>query len=102
MREGHTKLASSPPSPAYTAEKELATYKPADLGRNYEYYNGNAVFFLNGRLINSRQKPLNILTAFLAILPAVLFFVFSWVSNFLLSDIDYMLTMLKQCPMAMA
>jgi len=76
--EGHTKLASSPPSPSgYAHEKQSTPNKAVDVGRNYEYYNGNAVFFLKGRLINSRQRPLNILTAFIAVLPAILFFIFS-------------------------
>lgn len=79
-REGHTKLASSPPSPAYPVERKQVTVEKTDLGRNYEYFNGNATFFLRGRLINTRQRPLNLLTAFFAILPAILFFIFSYVS----------------------
>ena len=77
FREGHTKLASAPSSPSYAPEKEPVKRSTPDVGRNYEYYNGNAVFYLRGRLINSRQKPLNIATALLAFLPAVLFFIFS-------------------------
>ncbi|KAL1301508.1 hypothetical protein AAFC00_005751 [Neodothiora populina] len=78
FRDGHTKLESAPPSPAgYAAEEKAPKAIRPDLGRNHEYYNGNAVFFLHGRLINARQRPLNLLTAFMAILPAVLFFVFS-------------------------
>lgn len=78
-REGHTKLSSVPPSPAYTTEKTPVNYDRANLGKNYEYYNGNSIFFLKGRLINTRQRPLNLLTALLAILPAILFFIFSYV-----------------------
>lgn len=74
---GHAKLQSQPPSPNPWSEKR-SLYKPGGtVGKNYEYYNGNAVFFFQGRLLNSRQKPLNALTGFLTILPAGLFFGFS-------------------------
>ncbi|KEQ89094.1 zf-DHHC-domain-containing protein [Aureobasidium pullulans EXF-150] len=76
-RDGHEKLPSVPPSPAnYKATPVLDDYKPST-GRNYQYFNGNAVFFLRGRLINTRQRPLNVFTALLAIIPAALFFGFS-------------------------
>ncbi|TKX24565.1 hypothetical protein C1H76_3174 [Elsinoe australis] len=71
---GHRRLESGPSSPESTPEKRTVQ---TDLGRNYEYYNGNAVFLCQGRLINTRQKPLSALTGFLAVLPAALFFVFS-------------------------
>lgn len=76
-RDGRLKLSSTPPSPAYPPEKSHVGEDRPNLGRNHEYYNGNATFFLQGRLINTRQRPLNLLTAFVAILPAILFFVFS-------------------------
>lgn len=87
-REGHTKLASAPPSPLYPSEKKFESHERVDVGRNYEYFSGNAVFLLSGRLINARQRPLNLLTALLAILPAVLFFIFSYVPT---------LTCLEKC-----
>lgn len=73
---GHRRLqsASSPSSPE--SEMEKRAHKP-NLGRNYEYYNGNFIFFFRGRLSNTRQRPLNALTGFLAVLPAALFFAFS-------------------------
>ena len=71
---GHEKLGSAPTSPQYGVEKSTAR---SDLGRNYEYYNGNFIFFFQGRLLNTRQKPLSAITAFLSILPAALFFAFS-------------------------
>jgi palmitoyltransferase ZDHHC9/14/18 len=58
-----------------TSPTQSTSYSHA--GRNYEYFNGNAVFFLRGRLINTRQRPLNVFTALLAIIPAALFFGFS-------------------------
>ncbi|KAF2155135.1 hypothetical protein K461DRAFT_319592 [Myriangium duriaei CBS 260.36] len=71
---GHRRLDSAPSSPESELEKRTDR---ANLGRNYEYYNGNYVFFLKGRLLNARQRPLNALTGFLAVLPAALFFAFS-------------------------
>ena len=45
--------------------------------RNYEYFQGNTIFWLGGRLQNARDQPINIATAVMLILPAILFFVFS-------------------------
>ncbi|KAH8703817.1 putative DHHC zinc finger membrane protein [Talaromyces proteolyticus] len=50
---------------------------PANLGKNYEYFTGNTVFWGNGRFQNSRDKPVNIATGTMVVLPSVLFFVFS-------------------------
>lgn len=51
-----------------------------DLGKNFEYFTGNNIFFLGGRFLNSRDKPVNILTAIFFILPTGLFYGYSWVS----------------------
>jgi palmitoyltransferase ZDHHC9/14/18 len=76
-RDGHEKLPSVPSSPAnYMATPIAPDHKPST-ARNHQYFNGNAVFFLHGRLINTRQRPLNVFTALLAIIPAALFFGFS-------------------------
>ena len=77
--DGHTKLTSEPPSPRpeNMTREPLSEKLAIGSDRNYEYYNGNTVFFLHGRLLNARQRPLNLVTAFLAILPAALFFGFS-------------------------
>ena len=45
--------------------------------RNYEYFQGNTIFWLGGRLQNARDRPVNIVTGVLLILPAILFFIFS-------------------------
>ena len=45
--------------------------------RNYEYFQGNTIFWLRGRLLNARDRPVNIATGVFLILPAILFFVFS-------------------------
>ena len=46
-------------------------------GRNHEFFPGNTVFCCGGRFQNTRQRPINIATGALVILPAVLFFVYS-------------------------
>lgn len=75
-RDGHQKLESRPPSPGSQPDNAKG-FGRKKLGRNYEYFSGNAIFFLRGNLMNARQRPLNLCTAFLAILPAALFFGFS-------------------------
>lgn len=78
----HQSLHSNEPSPRYneharnTQEKQYLAQQSA-LGKNYEYFEGNNVFWLGGRLQNARDRPMNIATGILLVLPAVLFFVFS-------------------------
>lgn len=76
VRDGHQKLESQPPSPGFPPNNINGIGRD-NLGRNYQYFSGNAIFFLRGRLMNARQRPLNLCTAFLAVLPAALFFGFS-------------------------
>ncbi|KAL2161220.1 hypothetical protein VTH06DRAFT_8440 [Thermothelomyces fergusii] len=68
-----------PPSSGDAGDGKAAPERKsaAQLGRNYEYFLGNTAFCLGGRLQNARQRPLNIATGALVLLPAVLFFVFS-------------------------
>ena len=49
---------------------------PKSEGKNYEYFTGNTVFGMGGRIQNTRDKPVNIGTGILVILPGVLFFVY--------------------------
>ncbi|KAJ4298512.1 Eukaryotic peptide chain release factor GTP-binding subunit [Collariella sp. IMI 366227] len=72
-------LASSPQLPPSTADgKAPSKEKPKSTsGRNYEYFAGNTVFCLGGRLQNTKHKPVNIATGSLVVIPAVLFFIFS-------------------------
>jgi palmitoyltransferase ZDHHC9/14/18 len=49
----------------------------SNLGSNFEYFEGNTVFALGGRLQNTKHRPINIATLSLVILPCVLFFIFS-------------------------
>lgn len=85
----HEKLNSTASSPRLgTMEPDLEQQKAVvskqlqkGLGKNWEYWTGNTVFCLGGRWQNARDRPVNIFTGLLVIVPAVLFFVFSapWV-----------------------
>ena len=86
-QEGHQPLSSSENSPRETRdaplpqnleqEYNLKDLRNPGLGRNYEYFQGNTVFSLGGRVQNSRDRPVNIATGILLVVPAILFFVFS-------------------------
>ncbi|KAI1501662.1 DHHC palmitoyltransferase-domain-containing protein [Biscogniauxia marginata] len=43
-------------------------------GRNHQYFEGNTVFCIGGRLQNTRHKPINIATGSFVVIPAILFF----------------------------
>ncbi|KAK0733677.1 DHHC palmitoyltransferase-domain-containing protein [Lasiosphaeria miniovina] len=79
-------IASSPHLPPPSRDGNVQP-KPDNektkLGRNYEYFEGNTVFFLGGRAQNTRHRPINIATGSLVVLPSILFFVFSapWIWN---------------------
>jgi palmitoyltransferase ZDHHC9/14/18 len=77
--EHHQSLHSEPSSPMNTISKGNlpAPSPPRGEGKNYEYYAGNMCFFLGGRIMNAKKKPLCIFTCTLAVFPAVLFFIFS-------------------------
>lgn len=82
----HEKLYSNPVSP-HNEEKTTHNALPlhhspprqprSTLGRNYEYTASSHLFFLRGRLLNTRATPLNLATFGLTTLPAILFFAFS-------------------------
>ncbi|KAL1995511.1 hypothetical protein VTN49DRAFT_1698 [Thermomyces lanuginosus] len=72
----HQRLSSTGSSAARSMKPE-PQQPTEDLGRNYEYFTGNNVFFGKGRFLNSRDKPINIATGLLVILPAGLFFGYS-------------------------
>ena len=55
---------------------EKSPVPPKSADRNYEYFSGNTAFCWGGRLQNTRDRPINIITGSLVITPAVLFFVF--------------------------
>jgi palmitoyltransferase ZDHHC9/14/18 len=72
---GHEKLPSNASTPNIGDEAKAAVRK--ELRKNYEYFAGNTIFCLGGRLQNTRDRPINLITGFLILLPIVLFFAFS-------------------------
>jgi palmitoyltransferase ZDHHC9/14/18 len=72
---GHEKLPSDASSPQFAEATKEAVKR--EMGKNYEYFTGNTRFWLGGRLQNTRDRPVNLVTGFLVVLPAGLFFGFS-------------------------
>src|SRR5207248_1554801 len=80
--QGREKLSSAATSPRSLPSKFAKDdVKPSKLGKNYQYFSGNTVFCLGGRLQNTRHKPINIATALFVLVPSGLFFGFSSVKN---------------------
>ena len=59
------------------AQSQVEKMGVSKAGVNYQYFSGNIVFCWGGRLQNTRDRPINISTAIIVILPSALFFVFS-------------------------
>lgn len=76
---GHERLSSAASSPRSVEMKGAQSAPKRDLGKNYEYFSGNTVFWGSGRFQNSRDKPINIATAIFVALPAGLFLGYSYV-----------------------
>ncbi|KAI1325680.1 DHHC palmitoyltransferase-domain-containing protein [Xylariaceae sp. FL0255] len=81
---GAEKLSSSASSPQLAStglhipNMKSKESQPKPLGgRNHEYFEGNTVFCVGGRLQNTRSRPINVATGFLFLLPSALFFGFS-------------------------
>lgn len=66
---GHERL----PSKNSTSHTSVKSDNPAPLGKNYQYFLGNTVFCFGGRFQNTRDLPVNILSAMIAVLPTILF-----------------------------
>lgn len=75
--QGHEKLISAESSPRLARREATKEAVKSDLGKNHQYFAGNTVFCLGGRLQNTRDRPVNLATAIMIILPAGLFFGFS-------------------------
>ncbi|OKL62959.1 Palmitoyltransferase erf2 [Talaromyces atroroseus] len=73
----HERLSSLESSSPRSMKKHQSSPPPRDLGKNYEYFTGNTVFWGRGRFQNSRDKPVNIATGIIIVLPVALFFAFS-------------------------
>lgn len=69
----HQRLSSSA-SQAFSKPPQIEEPRS---GINYQYFSGNTVFFLGGRFQNTRDRPVNILSGLIVIVPTVLFLVFS-------------------------
>ncbi|KAL2853914.1 DHHC palmitoyltransferase-domain-containing protein [Aspergillus pseudoustus] len=72
----HERLSSAESSPK-SIEKRPSPVNKGEKGRNYEYFVGNTIFWGGGRFQNSRDKPVNIATGFLVLVPTGLFFGYS-------------------------
>ncbi|CAN9178529.1 unnamed protein product [Alternaria alternata] len=75
--QGHEKLTSAESSPRLARKEATKEAVKRELGKNYQYFSGNTAFCWGGRLQNTRDRPVNVATAILIILPAGLFFGFS-------------------------
>lgn len=73
---GHERLSSAGSSPGPTDAKQ-ERFPRSNSGKNWEYFTGNTLFCGGGRFQNSRDKPINIATGFLVVVPTALFFAFS-------------------------
>lgn len=77
--QGHEKLTSAESSPRLARREATKEAVKNELGKNHQYFSGNTVFCWGGRLQNTRDRPVNIATTVMIVLPAGLFFGFSFV-----------------------
>lgn len=75
-RFSHERLSSSTSSPHSTMAK-LPPVTEQQPKFNYEFFSGNTVFCWGGRLQNTRDRPINVISGLLILAPSILFFVFS-------------------------
>ncbi|KAJ6009688.1 hypothetical protein N7499_004914 [Penicillium canescens] len=73
---GHEHLSSAGSSPGPLDVKKPPLPK-SNLGKNWEYFTGNTLFCGGGRFQNARDKPVNIATGLLVVVPSALFLGFS-------------------------
>jgi palmitoyltransferase ZDHHC9/14/18 len=73
---GHEHLSSAGSSPGPLDVKKPPLPK-SSLGKNWEYFTGNTLFCGGGRFQNARDKPVNIATGLLVVVPSALFLGFS-------------------------
>ena len=72
-QNGHERLPSAT-STQQEAKEHAKLKTKQNLGKRYEYFPGNTVFCLGGRLQNTREKPINIATAIFLLVPIALYF----------------------------
>lgn len=98
---GHEHLSSAGSSPG-PLEVEKPELPKTNLGKNHEYFQGNTLFCGGGRFQNSRDKPVNILTGLLVVVPSALFFAFSYVYSVLSWSLGRIANIYHQSSLAMA
>ena len=72
--QGHERLSSSNNSPTFAKKPPEVAPKA---GINYQYFSGNTIFCWGGRLQNARDRPINVVSGIIVILPTILFLVYS-------------------------
>lgn len=77
LETGHQHLPSTSTSPRFPPGSNTEVAVESALGKNYEYFEGNTVFWWGGRFQNARDRPINIATGVVLIIPAILFFAYS-------------------------
>lgn len=75
-RFSHERLSSSNSSP-HSATAKIPPAAAPTPKFNYEYFSGNTVFCWGGRLQNTRDSPINIVSGLLIVVPSALFFAYS-------------------------
>ncbi|KAG9205684.1 Eukaryotic peptide chain release factor GTP-binding subunit [Epicoccum nigrum] len=81
VHQGHEKLTSAESSPRLARRDSTEQAVKTELAKNYQYFSGNTAFCWGGRLQNTRDRPVNIATAIMIVLPAALFFGYSYVHS---------------------
>ncbi|KAL8366909.1 hypothetical protein RB595_003226 [Gaeumannomyces hyphopodioides] len=76
LESGASSPQLTPSAPADPNAQSGADKIAAAIGRNFEYFEGNTVFCLGGRLQNTRSQPVNVATGSLVVVPSILFFAF--------------------------
>lgn len=72
--QGHAPFSSPNNFPVFA--KKLPEPDPK-AGMNYQYFSGNTVFFWGGRLQNAKDRPINLVSGIIVVLPTILFLVYS-------------------------
>lgn len=73
---GHERLSSSNTTPK-SARSRDSRQEASQAGVNYQYFSGNTVFCWGGRLQNTRDRPVNLATGIIVVIPSILFLVYS-------------------------
>ena len=72
--QGRERLSSSNNSPTFAKKLPEGALQA---GINYQYFSGNTIFCWGGRLQNARDRPINVVSAIIVILPSIIFLVYS-------------------------